>query len=142
MTRILLLSLALSPAGLQPDWGDLTLSIEKDRYSSSDTITLCRVRVVNNGRHTWPGGDLRFEARALEGERAVARETGRFGLWLAPHEALETLIAFVGVYERFEIRPLASPTPRQTRREARRGHGPSRKKTGKPKTRKGRRMGG
>jgi len=125
MTPFFLLWFALAPAGLQPAWEDLTLSIEKDRSSSSDTITLCRVRVVNNGRRVWSGSALRFEARALDGATAVARETGRFGLSLAPHESLETLIAFVGVYERFEIRPLSGSdrTDSGRRGPPRRGRG-------------------
>ncbi|HSS44443.1 MAG TPA: hypothetical protein VLO07_03795 [Thermoanaerobaculia bacterium] len=134
MTRILWLWLVLMPADSRPVWQELTLSIEKDRYSSSDTITLCRVRVVNNGQHTWSGSALRFEARALEGERAVARETGRFGLWLAPHETLETLIAFVGLYERFEVRPLPGAAPREARRKAHGGNRHSKSEAGKRKT--------
>ena len=142
MTPIFWLWLVLTPADPQPVWQDLTLSIEKDRYSSSDTITLCRVRVVNNGRHTWSGSALRFEARALEGETAVARETGHFGLWLAPHETLETLIAFVGVYERFDIRPLPGAAPRVARRKAHGGNRHSKSRAGKRKTGDGRRRKG
>jgi hypothetical protein len=134
MTPIFWFCLALAPAGPQPFWQDLTLSIEKDRYSSSDTVTLCRVRVENHGGHTWPGRSLRFEARALEGGTAVARETGRFGLSLAPHETLETLVAFLGLYDRFEVRPLSDSPPPEARKKAQRGHRRSSNKTGKRRT--------
>lgn len=109
MAPILFLSLALAAAA--PDtadlpWQDLALSIEKDRSVSSDTVTLCRVRVVNRGGHTWPGRHVRFEAVAIEGGVVMARERGRFGLSLPPRDTLETVIAFVGLYDRFEVRPL------------------------------------
>ena len=106
MTPTFFLALALSAAAADLPWQDLALSIEKDRSTSSDTVTLCRVRVVNQGTHTWPGRAVRFEARALEAGVVMARERGRFGLSLAPHDSLETLIAFQGVYDRFEVRSL------------------------------------
>ena len=108
MNRIFfLLALLVSPASSTDlPWQDLALSIEKDRSTSSDTVTLCRVRVVNRGSHTWPGRRVRFEAVAIEGGVVLARERGRFGLSLSPHDALETLIAFNGLYDRFEVRPL------------------------------------
>lgn len=110
MAPILFLSLALSAAS--PDtsdlpWQDLAISIEKDRSTSSDTVTLCRVRVVNRGSHTWPGRLVRFEAAAIDAGVAMVRERGRFGLSLRPHETLETLIAFEGLYDRFEVRLLS-----------------------------------
>ena len=109
MAPILFLSLALAAAS--PDtsdmpWQDLVLSIEKDRSVSSDTATLCRVRVVNRGGHTWKGQLVRFEAAAFEAGVIVARERGRFGLTLSPHDTLETVIAFQGLFDRFEVRPL------------------------------------
>jgi hypothetical protein len=108
MNRIFfLLALFVSPVpATDPPWQDLALSIEKDRSTSSDTVTLCRVRVVNRGSHTWPGRNVRFEAAAVEAGVVMARERGRFGLSLAPHDTLETLIAFNGFYDRFEVRPL------------------------------------
>src|SRR6202162_4152571 len=108
MNRIFfLLALLASPASSTDlPWQDLALSIEKDRSTSSDTVTLCRVRVVNRGSHTWPGRRVRFEAAAVEAGVVMARERGRFGLSLSPHDALETLIAFNGSYDRFEVRPL------------------------------------
>ena len=105
--RAVLLALALSgsPEGLP--WQDLVFTIEKDFSTSSDTVTLCRVRVVNRGGHTWPGNRLKFEAVALEGGVVVAREMGRFGLSLAPRDTLETIIGFRGLYNRFEVRPVS-----------------------------------
>lgn len=103
-------------------WRELSLTIEKDRYTSSDSVTLCRVRVVNHGWRTWPGRSLRFEARALEGGVVVASETGRFGLSLTPGGALETLIGIVGRYERFEVVPVptgSSSSPGRRKRRAR-----------------------
>ena len=49
---------------------------------------------------------MRFEAHALEAGVVMARERGRFGLSLAPHDSLETLVAFQGVYDRFEVSSL------------------------------------
>jgi hypothetical protein len=106
MAPILLLVLAFSGSAQELPWQDLDLSIEKDFSVSSDRVTLCRVRVVNRGQHSWPGSRVRFEAVALEGGVPMARERGRFGLSLAPHETLETVIAFPGLYTRFEVRPL------------------------------------
>ena len=106
MTPTFFLALALSASAPDLPWQDLALSIEKDRSTSSDTVTLCRVRVVNRGSHTWPGRVVRFEARALEGGIVMAHARGRFGLSLAPHDSLETLIAFDGLYDRFEVRSL------------------------------------
>ena len=110
MVSIFILSLALGaafPDAAELPWQELALSIEKDHSTSSDTVTLCRVRVVNRGSHTWPGRAVRFEAVAIQGGVAMARERGRFGLSLAPHDTLETLIAFHGLYDRFEVRPVS-----------------------------------
>jgi len=128
--RSVLLALALSGSPEERPWQDLVLTIEKDFSTSSDTATLCRVRVANRGRHTWPGSRVKFEAIALEGGVAVARERGRFGLSLAPHDALETIIGFSGLYDRFEVR-LVSKDGRGPESKSRRG---SRSK--KPKTKR------
>src|SRR6266496_790600 len=107
MRSVLLLAFALSVSPEELPWEDLVLSIEKDFSTSSDTVTLCRVRVANRGRHTWPGSRVKFEAMALDGGVVMARERGRFGLSLGPHETLETVIGFRGLYHRFEIRPVS-----------------------------------
>lgn len=113
MNPIFLLSLALlasSGSAENLPWQDLALTIEKDHATSSDTATICRVRVVNRGAHTWPGRSVRFEALALDGGAVMARERGRFGLSISPHDTLETLIAFNGLYRHFEVRPLFRDT--------------------------------
>ncbi len=102
----LLFSLSILASSADLPWQDLALSIEKDLSTSSDTVTICRVRVVNRGGHTWPGRAVRFEALALDAGAVMARERGRFGLSISPHGTLETLVAFHGLYDRFEVRLL------------------------------------
>jgi hypothetical protein len=131
MTPILFLSLALaaaSPDSSDLPWRDLVLSIEKDRSVSSDTVTFCRVRVVNLGGHTWQGRLVRFEAAAVEAGVVVARERGRFGLTLSPHDTLETVIAFEGLFDRFEVRPLFKGTGDRESKSRHSGRGKSAKK--------------
>jgi uncharacterized membrane protein YgcG len=101
----LVLSLAAAvPAAVEPlPAHELTLSIEEDRWFSGDHSTLCLVRVVNQGRSTLAGGDIGFEARAIRDGRVAARQRGRFGLTLGPHETLETRVAFLGRFDRFEV---------------------------------------
>jgi hypothetical protein len=111
MKSLFFLWLALSGSADLP-WQDLTFTIFPDPGVSSDTATLCRVRVVNNGSHTWRGDRIRFEAQALQGGTVVDRARGRFGLSLGPHEALETVIGFVGRYDRFSVHPLAKDSDR------------------------------
>jgi len=105
MNTLLVLFLALSGPESALPWQELTLSIERDHQTSSDTVTLCRVRVTNHGNRSWQGRKISFEARALEGAAVVASERGRFGYVLAPYGSLETLIGFVGRYDRFEVVP-------------------------------------
>lgn len=101
-----LLGAALAAAvSLDLPWSQLSLSIEEDPGTSSDQVAICRVRVVNHGPHTWPGRDLHFEARAIDGGVVVEVARGRFGLSLPPYGALETLIGFSGPYRRFEVSP-------------------------------------
>ena len=54
MTPILLLWIRLASVS-QPPWEELSLSISQEIGISSDTVTLCRVRVVNHGARAWPG---------------------------------------------------------------------------------------
>lgn len=112
----LILSFLASPA---PDpWQQVRLSIAKDPYVSSEQATICRVRAVNFGGRRWMGRSLRFEARAYA-SGAVAVERGRFGLVLEPYGTLETVIAFTGRHDRFEVSPIragdggASRAPRR-----------------------------
>jgi len=110
MNPILLLPFLLGAAAAAesaPASGEIRLTIARDPYSSSDQVTLCRVRAINDGSRTWPGRLIRFEARAVDAVPAV-RERGRFGLELAPHGSLETLIALPGRHDRFEVELLSA----------------------------------
>jgi hypothetical protein len=101
------LMLAFGSAAPAPDVtvpaGEVALSIERDWQTSSDRVTLCRVRATNHGPRSWAGRSIAFEARALSGAAVVARERGRFGLVLEPYGHLETLIGFEGRFDRFEV---------------------------------------
>ena len=126
MKFLVCLWLALASSEDLP-WQDLTFTIFLDPGVSSDTATLCRVRVVNNGAHVWRGDRIRFEAQALAGGVVADHARGRFGLVLGPHETLETVIGFVGKYDRFSVRPLSKDSDRTE--GARRGrHGSGRKR--------------
>ena len=130
----LLLVLGLSLLVPDAPWPQIALTIEKDRSVSSDTVTICRVRAENRGSRSWPGRDLAFEASALDGGIVVARERGRFGLTLNPRESLETLIAFHGLYDRFEVHPLEEGAGRSSASGRRRsGSGSRGKSAGKRK---------
>ena len=129
MTPILLLCIRLAFVS-QPPWEELSLSISQEIGISSDTVTLCRVRVVNHGARAWPGRQIHFVAEALEGGRIVESARGRFGLSLAPHETLETLIGFSGSYRHFQVRPAEKGTDRS---DARRRGGKGKQKKGKKK---------
>ncbi|HEY3169916.1 MAG TPA: hypothetical protein VGK08_02830 [Thermoanaerobaculia bacterium] len=109
---VFLLSL-VAPAA---PWGELSLTIERDHSSSSDHVTLCRVRVVNNGGRSWSGRAIEFEARAIRDGAVAATERGRFGLTLVPYGSLETLIGFTGRFDRFEVVPAdRAPGERRSR---------------------------
>lgn len=107
-TPILFVLLLAAGEGLDPSpTGEIRLTIARDPYSSSDQVTLCRVRAVNDGSRTWQGRSLRFEARAVDVHPPI-RQRGRFGLELAPHGSLETLISLPGRHDRFEVELLAA----------------------------------
>jgi hypothetical protein len=108
MRSLLLLFLLSQAPSSEPPWSDLSLSIERAHGYSSDQVTVCLVRVVNHGSRTWPGRNLHFEARAIDGGVVVERARGRFGLSLPPHGTLETLISFSAPYSRFEVGPAAT----------------------------------
>ena len=129
MTPILLLWIRLASVS-QPPWEELSLSISQEIGISSDTVTLCRVRVVNHGARAWPGRQIRFVAEALEGGQIVESARGRFGLSLAPHDTLETLIGFSGSYRHFQVRPAEKGTDRS---DARRRGTKGKQKKGKKK---------
>jgi len=104
MQMLFALFLLLAPPGAAPG-PEVVLSIERDWQTSSDHVTLCRVRARNFGARSWSGRSIGFEARALSGGAVVARERGRFGLVLEPYGTLETLISFEGRFDRFEVVP-------------------------------------
>jgi hypothetical protein len=108
MKVLAVLFLLLDGSASEPPWSELSLSIEREAGVSSDRVTICRVRVVNHGSHTWPGRTLHFEARAIDGGVVVERARGRFGLSLSPHGTLETLIGFSVPEARFEVSPAPS----------------------------------
>ena len=124
MIVALVLSLFVASAEMEAPWQDLSLTIFTDPDVSSDTATICRVRVENRGRHTWSGSRLRFEAEALDGSESMERRRGRFGLTLGPGERLETVVGFTGRFRSFRARWLGkepSPKSRESRgRSARR----------------------
>ena len=131
MTPILFFWIALASAAQEPPWQELSLTIVPDSATSSDNVTLCRVRVVNHGDRTWPGHRIRFQANALEGEAVMEQTRGRFGLSLGPHETLETLIGFSGRYGRFAVRLLPTDSGRSGPRQ--RGARSRGKRHGRPR---------
>ncbi len=135
MIPVLFLWIGLTASVSDPSWQqELSFTISREFGISSDTVTLCRVRVTNHGSRTWPGREIRFVAEALDGGRVVETTHGHFGLSLAPHEALETLIGFSGRYDHFAVHPLAkaSQGADQGRRKSRGGSArhPGRRKHG------------
>jgi len=108
MNPILALSLVfLLAADPLPDrpWDEIRLTVFRDPYTSSDQVTLCRVRADNQGSKRWAGKALAFEVRVVGASPAV-RARGRFGHVLEPHGSLETLVALPGRHDRFEVAPL------------------------------------
>ena len=108
MTPILALSLLFLAGDPSPDpWAQISLTIVRDPYTSSDQVTLCRVRAVNHGPRSFQGRDLAFEARGLKGG-SVTRQRGRFGLELSPYGTLETIVAIPGRHDRLEVVPVSA----------------------------------
>jgi len=105
MTILFLLFSLVSPEAAAPS-AELAFTLERDHGSSSNDLTLCRVRVVNYGGRSWSGRAIAFEARAIRDGAVAATERGRFGLTLHPYGSLETLIGFAGRFERFEVAPV------------------------------------
>ena len=131
----LVLTLALltaEPPSADDPWVEVRLSIAPDPYTSSDRVTLCRVRAVNHGSRTWPGRALAFEARARGGGVTV-RERGRFGLELPPHGSLETLIALPGRHDRVEVSPISPGDDDARERKPRKSGSGSSKKRKRPR---------
>ena len=106
MVPILAFTLLLMAEPSPDPWVEVRLTIIRDPYTSSDQVTLCRVRAQNMGGRRWQGKSLAFEARSQEGDSSV-RQRGRFGLELEPYGSLETLIALPGRHDRIEVVPLS-----------------------------------
>ncbi|HEU5251654.1 MAG TPA: hypothetical protein VFW15_16840 [Thermoanaerobaculia bacterium] len=130
MTTVLFLYLSLvSPEAAAPT--ELVLTIERDHGSSSDHVTLCRVRVVNYGARSWAGRSIAFEARAIRDGAVAATERGRFGLTLLPYGSLETMIGFTGRFDRFEVAASGrAPGGKRPRGSPSRGRGRNRRSRG------------
>jgi hypothetical protein len=105
MIHVLLLSASLFSVDSTATSSELAFTIERDHGSSSDHVTLCRVRVVNYGSRSWAGRAIAFEARAIRDGAVAATERGRFGLTLMPYSSLETIVGFTGRFDRFEVSP-------------------------------------
>jgi hypothetical protein len=123
MIPILALPLLCLLAGSPPAaaWEEIRLTVFRDPYTSSDQVTLCRVRVDNLGGRRWSGRALAFEVRALGTEQVRVR--GRFGLVLEPHSSLETLVALPGRHDRFEVVPIAPRESEEREQKMRRKPG-------------------
>ncbi len=126
-----LLLLAPGPSPAEDPWIEVRLTITRDPYSSSDHVTLCRVRAVNHGSRRWPGRSLAFEARARGGGVTV-RERGRFGLELSPYGSLETLISLPGRHDSVEVTPIAPGDDGRERRPRASGSGSKKRKRPRP----------
>lgn len=128
---ILFLFLSLVSSQVAAPSSELTFSIERDHGTSSDHVTLCRVRVVNHGSRSWSGKSIAFEARAIRDGSVAAVERGRFGLTLLPYSSLETLIGFTGRFDRFEVGPAGEASrERRSRGGSPRNRGKSRRSRG------------
>jgi hypothetical protein len=132
MTPIPALPLLLLLAGDAParPSQQIRLTVFRDPYTSSDQVTMCRVRADNLGGRRWSGRAIAFEVRALGEEPAHVR--GRFGLTLEPYGSLETLVALTGRHDRFEVVAVAPREPAEReqkvrRKPARSGRRPARK---------------
>jgi hypothetical protein len=106
MIYVLLLSASLFSVDSNATSSELAFTIERDHGSSSDHVTLCRVKVVNYGSRSWSGRAIAFEARAIRDGAVAATERGKFGLTLLPYSSLETMIGFTGRFDRFEVSPV------------------------------------
>jgi len=83
MQMLFALFLLLAPPGAAPG-PEVILSIERDWQTSSDHVTLCRVRARNFGARSWSGRSIGFEGRfdrfevvPISGGRDLSRKTSR-----------------------------------------------------------------
>jgi hypothetical protein len=104
MIPVLALLLTVVPQGSPSDPlpEEIRLTVLRDPYTSSEQVTLCRVRADNLGGRRWPGRAIAFEVR-VPGTTPRVRARGRFGLTLEPYGSLETIVALSGRHDRFEV---------------------------------------
>jgi len=100
LALVLLMPLAASPSDAPPD--EVRLTVFRDPYTSSDQVTVCRIRADNLGARRWSGRAIVFEVR-VPGTLPAVRARGRFGLTLEPYGSLETIVALPGRHDRFEV---------------------------------------
>jgi len=100
LALLLILFPAASPSDPPPE--EIRLTVFRDPYTSSDQVTLCRVRADNLGSRRWSGRAIAFEVR-VPGSSPLVRARGRFGLTLEPYGSLETIVALSGRHDRFEV---------------------------------------
>jgi hypothetical protein len=100
LTLLLVALPQTSPSDALPE--EIRLTVFRDPYTSSEQVTLCRVRAQNLGARRWPGRAIAFEVR-VPGTSPTVRARGRFGLTLEPYGSLETIVALSGRHDRFEV---------------------------------------
>jgi hypothetical protein len=129
MIPILALFLVVLPEAKpsDPPPEEVRLTVLRDPYTSSDQVTLCRVRADNLGGRTWSGRWIAFEVR-VPGTSPPVRTRGRFGLTLEPYGSLETIIALPGRHDRFEIVAVRARNSGDRDSAVRRKHGHPRKR--------------
>lgn len=102
---LLLLRVLPETSPSDPPPQEIRLTVIRDPYTSSDQVTLCRVRADNLGSRRWSGRAIAFEVR-VPGASPPVRARGRFGLTLEPYGSLETIVALSGRHDRFEVVPV------------------------------------
>ena len=124
----LLLLVLSEPSPSEPPPEEIRLTVLRDPYTSSDQVTLCRVRADNLGGRRWPGRSIAFEVR-VPGASPPVRARGRFGLMLEPYGSLETIVALSGRHDRFEVVSVRARNSGDRDSAVRRKHGRSRKRS-------------
>ncbi|HKD20029.1 MAG TPA: hypothetical protein VKG23_19410 [Thermoanaerobaculia bacterium] len=123
--------LLLAPSGAgpsEPPPEEIRLTVLRDPYTSSDQVTLCRVRADNLGGRRWSGRSIAFEVR-VPGASPPVRARGRFGLTLEPYGSLETIVALSGRHDRFEVVSVRARNSGERDSAVRRKHGRARKRS-------------
>ena len=124
----LLLTMLVETNASDPPPDEIRLSVLRDPYTSSDQVTLCRVRADNLGGRRWSGRAIAFEVR-VPGTSPPVRARGRFGLMLEPYGSLETIVALSGRHDRFEVVSVRARNSGDRDSAIRRKHGRARKRS-------------